>query len=115
VQDQFEALTLAKHGLSQEDIAQKLGFSKSAICQCLKRWHDMSELAQAYIRAHAIHVARKQVNCITEAKPSKETYDMATDFLERAGAINPKPQPNPNPSTAVQVNVGAISGYHPDE
>ena len=106
MQDQLEALVLAKHGTPQTEIAQKLGFTAPSISRCLKRWSSTVDLARAYLDAQALPVAKKLVKAI-------ETPEQATDLLERQGVVGPKV--DGHQGHQVQVNVGAFGGYTPPD
>ena len=107
-QEDLAAVVLFQHGLSHREIAERLGFSKTAISKCLKRWASTLVAAKLYAQAQALEVATRRVELA-------RTYEETTDFLERLGVVSPSGEQRGTRGPSVRVEVGEIAGHEPDD
>ena len=107
-EEELAAVILSQHGRSHREIYKALGFSKTAISKCLKRWADTSELAKQYQQAQTLESAKRRVE-------AAQTYEHMTDFLERLGVFGPSAEQRSTQGPSVRVEVGKIAGYDQDD
>jgi DNA-binding CsgD family transcriptional regulator len=109
---------LAQGGLSCREIGLKLDRHHSTISSVLEDLQDTASPAQLLAKAKAYEVQEKRIAAI-------ESYDQATDFLEREGVVQAKQQQassqtlvfvgngvdpiGPKPTFAIETVDGVVS------
>lgn len=113
--EEAELLMRLDAGMSQTAIEAEFGVSRNLTRRIIRKWKDGSEAVRRYLLSRQLGVAVKQVESILGGEPNRDTYEMATDLLERCGTINPKPQPRSSPQPVFQVHVGRVSNLRQRE
>lgn len=104
VEEQTIILRLHKEGVSQSEIARQIERDHSAISRFLKRFFGTTELAQAYIQANALNLAKKVVK--------HATVEEAVDILSRPniGVLQPHKTEKSGPQILISFGQDSIGG-----